>query len=141
MENYASVAPNPPPRDAPLGSSPANSAHSYQLSSQPPSSMTIREGQLGSDQTFSDFPSVSQQAALTTLQDCDIGIICAWLTGFRSGENWFQPSCLSVQQLEAVAALKDCTHSLVSAWFTHICRGGQYASQCRTNNLSPNTTA
>lgn len=157
MENYASVAPTSPPHsfpehDAPLGSSLASPGHSYQqywqsrrkyldTTHQPHSSATIREGEIGSDQKFSEFPSFSQQAALTTLQDCDTGTICAWLTGLRSGENWFQPSCLSVQQLEAISALKDCTNSLVSAWLDHIRRGGQYPSQCRMNDQFPNATA
>lgn len=157
MENYASVAPNSPPHsfpehDAPLGSSLTGPGHSYQqywqsrrkyldTTNQPHSSATIRQGEICSDQNFSELPSDSQQVALTTLQDCDIGTICAWLTGLRSGENWFQPGCLSAQQLEAISTLKDCTNSLVSAWLDHIRRGGQYPSQCRMNDLSPNATA
>lgn len=144
MENYASVAPNSPPHsfpehDAPLGSSLTGPGHSYQqywqsrrkyldTTNQPHSSATIRQGEICSDQNFSELPSDSQQVALTTLQDCDIGTICAWLTGLRSGENLFQPSCLSAQQLEAISTLKDCTNSLVSAWLHHIRRGGSFSA-------------
>lgn len=151
MENYAPVPPNSPPPffqedDAPIGSSLASPAHSYQQSqprpryhdtiNQPPTSATISEGQVGSERNLSDFPSISQQAALTALQDHDNGTVLAWLTGFRSfrpgGQNWFQPNCLSPQQLGAVSALKECSDNHVSTWLEFVRRGGPYMSQCHT---------
>lgn len=144
MENYTPVAPNPPPRplqenDAPLGSSSARPAHSYERSlqfrqryhdtiNQLPTPATTWKDEVGSEQTFADFPTASQQAALTALQDYDNGTIFAWLTGLRAfrpgGEHWFQPDCLSPWQLEAISALKDCTDNLISAWLDSIRCGG-----------------
>lgn len=158
MENYAPVALNPVQRsfqahDAPLGSSSASPAHSYQhpvqsrwgyhdTINQLPTPAINGEDNIGREQNSLDFPSVSQQAALTALQDYDNGTIFAWLTGFRSfrpgRENWFQPGYLSAQQLEAISALKDCADSLVSAWLDYVRNRGQYSSHCQTNNKSSN---
>lgn len=159
MENYAPVAANSPPRsfhDAPLGSSSLSPPHSYQRSLQPRrryhdtigqtrTLATTSEDEVGGEYSFSDFPSISQQAALTALQDYDNGTIFAWLTGLRSfrpgGQNWFQPGYLSPQQLEAISALKNCTDSLVIAWLDFVRCGGQYPSHYCTNCQSFNALA
>lgn len=161
MENYTPVAPNPPPRplqehDAPLGSSSARPAHSYERSlqfrrryhdtiNQLPTPATTWKDEVGSEQAFADFPTASQQAALTALQDYDNGTIFAWLTGLRAfrpgGEHWFQPDCLSPWQLEAISALKDCTDNLISAWLDSIRCGGQSLSHGRTNSKTSNDMA
>lgn len=144
MEDYPPVIPNPTPpsfqeHHAPLGSSSAGPAHSYQQSlpsrrrhhkaiNQPPTSATISEGEVGKEPNLVYLPSSSQQAALTTLQDYDNTIILAWLTGLRSfrpgAANWFQPDCLLPQELEAISALKECSDSLVSAWLDSTRCGG-----------------
>ena len=156
MEDYAPVAPVSPPRsfqghDAPLGSSSADPAHSFPHAlqsrrryhdtvNQPSTPRTTGEGKAVSEQKLSDFPSVSQQTALTALQHYDNATIFAWLTGLRSfrpgGENWFQPRRLSRQELEAISALKDCADSLVSVWLDAIRGGGQYSPHRRTNGQS-----
>ena len=162
MENCASVVtPKPPPRpyqehDASLGSSSASPAHSYQRPLQPrrryhdtinqlPTTAITSGDEVRREQNPTGFPSFSQQAALTTLQDYENGIVFAWLTGFRAfrpgGENWFQPDGLSAQELEAISALKDCTDSLISAWLDYIRCGGQYAFCLSTISQTPNDMA
>ena len=100
--------------------------------------------EVGREKNSTGFPSVTQQAALTTLQDYENGTIFAWLTGLRAfrpgGENWFQPGCLSAPQLEAISVLTDCTDSLISAWLVNIRCGSQYASYFSTSQ-SPNDMA
>ena len=151
MENYAPVTANPPPRshDASLGSSSTNPAHSHQASLQSGQSyhntisqtrtrtpVTPRKDEVGEDQNLSHFPSISQRAALASLQGCDNGIIFAWLTGIRTfklgGQNWFQPESLSTQQQEAITALKDCPDSLLTAWLEAARYNGQYPFLCWT---------
>ena len=161
MEDYAPVPVKSPPlsfqeHDSLLGSSSASPAHSYQLPlqsrrryhntiNQPPTRASTGEDEIGSEQNLSDFPSISQQAAVTALQDYDNETIFAWFTGLRSfipgGENWFQPGYFSPQQLEAISALKDCANSLVLAWLDSVRCGGQYPSLRKTNNQCSDTKA